>query len=585
MEQLLEGIVIGGYRSFGPQPAHFGPLGKINLLVGRNNTGKSNLLRFLSTNLATSPRVIKGEAQLSVDPVLDAHRGIDGPQATLGLGLVENGPRHREIQGTYPSLITRGFPPDTPALIDRFFAVLFAKSSCVWLIGTATSCTGAYTLQPPCMDILISGQPIDQDELLTLQRVFTDSGGGAPEDQVRAIFARLLPDALPAVATVPAIRRVGDPDSEYAGFSGSGLIKRIAQLQSPARHDSKLTNDFEALTSFVRTVFDRPDATLRIPFEQNELIVALDGIDYPLASLGTGVHEVIILAAAATSLSGQIICLEEPEIHLHPILQRKLLLYLSEHTDNQYVIATHSAHMLDAPDTVVFHLTSNGTATTVAYSDSEVSRVRLCFDLGYRASDLVQANAVIWVEGPSDRVYLRHWLAKVDSELIEGIHFSVMFYGGRLLSHLSGADLEPLVDEFIALRRINQHAAIIMDSDKDAPKKHINATKKRVRDEFLSADAFVWITAGREVENYVSPVVLNQAVKKVHPKGRLKWDGEPFDPPLKISRHGGGEVRPDKVAIAHAVTECDSFENRIGLHGRCVELATYIRQANDEARA
>jgi predicted ATPase len=40
----------------------------------------------------------------------------------------------------------------------------------------------------------------------------------------------------------------------------------------------------------------------------------------PLTSLGMGIHEVIILAVAATVIRNQVVCIEEPEIHLHPLL-------------------------------------------------------------------------------------------------------------------------------------------------------------------------------------------------------------------------------------------------------------------------
>ena len=61
----------------------------------------------------------------------------------------------------------------------------------------------------------------------------------------------------------------------------------------------------------------------------------------------------------------------------------------------------------------------------------------------------MQANSVIWVEGPTDRIYLNHWIQPVDPALKEGLHYSIMFYGGRLLSHLTAND--PEVDEFISL--------------------------------------------------------------------------------------------------------------------------------------
>ncbi len=52
----------------------------------------------------------------------------------------------------------------------------------------------------------------------------------------------------------------------------------------------------------------------------------------------------------------------------------------------------------------------------------------------------------------------------MNPDLREGIHYSIMFYGGRLLNHLSADD--PDITEFIKLRRLNRHLAVVMDSDK-----------------------------------------------------------------------------------------------------------------------
>jgi chromosome segregation ATPase len=46
---LIHGFSLAGYRSFGPNLQRFGPCSKINLIVGQNNSGKSNVLRFICT--------------------------------------------------------------------------------------------------------------------------------------------------------------------------------------------------------------------------------------------------------------------------------------------------------------------------------------------------------------------------------------------------------------------------------------------------------------------------------------------------------------------------------------------------------
>ena len=45
---LIEGFALGGYRSFGNNIQRFNHFNKINLFIGQNNSGKSNVLRFLN---------------------------------------------------------------------------------------------------------------------------------------------------------------------------------------------------------------------------------------------------------------------------------------------------------------------------------------------------------------------------------------------------------------------------------------------------------------------------------------------------------------------------------------------------------
>ena len=133
-------------------------------------------------------------------------------------------------------------------------------------------------------------------------------------------------------------------------------------------------------------------------------------------------------------------------------------------------------------------------------------------DLDVRASDILQANGIIWVEGPSDRIYLNRWIKLWgDGELREGTQYQIVFYGGRLLAHLSGD--EPGNSKLISILTTNRNAALLIDSDKRSQRAHINDTKKRIREEMQSNDCFCWITKGKEIENYIPKELVQQYLK------------------------------------------------------------------------
>jgi hypothetical protein len=216
-----------------------------------------------------------------------------------------------------------------------------------------------------------------------------------------------------------------------------------------------------------------------------------------------------------------------------------------------------------------------------AMEPSEVAAISA--DLGFRASDLVQSNAVVWVEGPSDRIYVRFWLNEMDPHLVEGVHYTLMFYGGALLRHLSPDD--PAVKEFISLPRINRNFAVVIDSDRSSRSAPLNATKARVRKaiEESGSRPSVWITSGYTIENYVPRGLLAAAVERVHPSAHLHWDADRYTNPFGCEQLGGRSSPADKTAVAQAVVESWAPETPwlLDLKKQIAALAALLRRAND----
>ena len=208
---------------------------------------------------------------------------------------------------------------------------------------------------------------------------------------------------------------------------------------------------------------------------------------------------------------------EELENNLHPSLQRRLLAYLEELVKENaiFFLTTHSNVTLDSYQNSDFinilHVQKNNDEVIVNNITKKIQKNSILNDLGVKASDLLQANGIIWVEGPSDRVYIKKWLEWFsNNRLREGKDYQFVFYGGRLLSNLTLEDEKELIN----LLNVNRNAIIILDSDKTNRNKTLNKTKTRILEEASKNFILTWVTKGREIENYIPEKVLKKYYNK-----------------------------------------------------------------------
>ena len=92
---FIDGVGISDYRSFGADLQAIGPFAKINLFIGQNNSGKSNILTFLTQQFNKILGAI-GSGSFGFGD-LDRHIGDSSNRVHIALGVTIDGSHYNSL--------------------------------------------------------------------------------------------------------------------------------------------------------------------------------------------------------------------------------------------------------------------------------------------------------------------------------------------------------------------------------------------------------------------------------------------------------------------------------------------------------
>jgi AAA15 family ATPase/GTPase len=312
-------------------------------------------------------------------------------------------------------------------------------------------------------------------------------------------------------------------------FTGLTMFEKIFEHLLGDEVERDLIKEYE---NFLSEEFFEDKGISLLPKKGSDVLsVKLGNEEFPIYELGDGIQQLIIMTFPVFLHQNNNILLfiEEPELYLHPGMQRQLIEILLNHPrfkNVQTFVTTHSNHLLDLTldlDNIsVYRFEKDNKKSEEDPKNPQFKihpthneDVQLLQSLGVRTSSVFLSNCTIWVEGISDRIYLRKYLKiyqaersknakkdEVDFKIYkEDYHFSFIEYGGNNITHWSFLDS----NEGIDFKSISKNIFLIADQDDGKEMRH-EKLKKELGDNFYCLKC-------REIENLLSKRILINTVK------------------------------------------------------------------------
>jgi len=260
--------------------------------------------------------------------------------------------------------------------------------------------------------------------------------------------------------------------------------------------------------SWIEEVFNESFQDVRISPHPKYIRVRNEDLHLPIYQRGGGEQELLLLLRyLVEGMYGSKVVygIEEPELHTHPELARKLLNVFKQLTKNgvQIFITTHSPIFVDHTELGTTWIVKKiGKETTVIRIKESEDLRDLIFELGIRPSDIFFANALLFVEGETDRVVFPIWAEKLGMAL-NPPNVSIIPVHGKARGRY-------MLDVFIdASKAANIPYFMILDKNAE------NDVKKFVGKNFLIPEKNLFILKRGSIEDYYPKDTLVEAFEKV----------------------------------------------------------------------
>ena len=330
------------------------PLGKITVLTGANNSGKSSFIYSLLAlkNTITNPNQ-------SIDACLTL------PFINLG-GLKETIFNKDESQNIVLEIISEEDEIEVAykLSIGKVTSFLEITSSKPYQFSAKLGIAFPYPankeeefeFENNSLQVKFNWNGVVANILSVSTGGFVDNPADASQimfiNQATALLKRIFQLPLYELAKIDFVPlRRGFTQPNYNPVPLGVQITTEAEIASLLGNDRDLAGKvafyLEKIVDRNFTVYSPPGiATIYLQTRDRN-----NGFTSDLVNEGLGTNQLVTILAKIMQKSNKFICIDEPEIHLHPTIIDKLvsvLIEMAEHEDKQFLVSTHSEHFINS---------------------------------------------------------------------------------------------------------------------------------------------------------------------------------------------------------------------------------------------
>ena len=474
-------INIKGFRNFKEKEILFND--GINVIIGHNNAGKSNLLKALSLAIDSQSSKRLDVHDLNKHTTLEELK-TNPPKVTINLTISQSKDEDTNSDDlvTVGNYLTKLASPYEALLTYDFFLPDNQRQKYIDALSEVDNVKKAWkVIQHDFLRFYTSriwgGDPklqiqADNESLQKFDFQFLDAIRDVERDMfsgrntlLREVLDFFMDYSIKNDATKSTEEKLVEIKALKETFS-TNAEALLQTLQDRMREGKGQILDYAKQTgaSFngANPDFDGNLSDVEL-FSALKLIIEYEtGITIPATHNGLGYNNLIfmslLLAKMQVNSDGNylgsnakvfpILAIEEPEAHLHPSMQYKFLKFLNENKDvkkkvRQIFITTHSTQITSAVSLdEIICLHSENDISSVGYpgkvfsetAEDKKSKAYVQRFLDATKSDMLFAQKVILVEGIAEELLLAT-MAKYIGHSLEDNHVAVINVGGRYFNH------------------------------------------------------------------------------------------------------------------------------------------------------